>query len=200
MACAPLCEPNPGRGSRQASRRPPRSGMWRALVPNLSLCVCVVDAVRRTIAPRSVCVDVWAGGSRCPAHVVCAAPALVCACVPLAAPALVCASCAAKGGRSKPINLSNHIHHSRSRSWRTGSVEVSHTVGPVYGKGLWRSLPGHGGRVERRAAGLTGQESFVPIHTRPTVARATRLRRSTGASGKRAGPISHPMGYERERG
>ena len=31
--------------------------------------------------------------------------------------------------------------------------------------------PGHGERVERRAAGSTGQESFVSIRTRPTVAR-----------------------------
>ena len=31
--------------------------------------------------------------------------------------------------------------------------------------------PGHGVRVERRAAGLTGRKPFVSIHTRSVVAR-----------------------------
>ena len=46
------------------------------------------------------------------------------------------------------------------------------TGADVYGK-QWpfEVTPGHSGRVERRAAGPTGQESFVPIRTRPTVAR-----------------------------
>ena len=79
----------------------------RYLIPK-----CVVDAACGTVAPRCVCVDVRAGGSRCPAHVVWAALALVCACA------------ANRGGRSKPINLYNHIHHicRSSRSGRTVTV------------------------------------------------------------------------------
>ena len=61
------------------------------------------------------------------------------------------------------------VHRSSARGYRKRQCDSSSYT-------RLREVPsevtsGRGGRVERRTAGTTGQESIVPIHTRPTVAR-----------------------------
>ena len=85
---------------------------------------------------------------------------------------------------SSPSTCAKRRHAIRTPA-HTGSIDVCHPMGPVYGKGLWRSLQAtvSASSVERRVPRARNLSSLSVPGPRW---RGTRLRRSTGASGKRA--------------